>query len=338
MNYWAIIKRIKPKHLWSLTRLSLGHPLFALATLKATKNCMGICNKLYGKKHTKDNVTNAFRHSLWNILIAKECAAYSSNTVKVLEWTKNITDWHEKIFPNKPLAKAMDLHNNHIGRLLYSEYTTLKQEDIISKLQKETAKAQKVTQVAQIAEHPNHLVYIESIIPIGIYDLQATDAMSLHALMQQNSSYFNRFFPKTLAANHSLTASQEYITKKIDQQGKREEYTLAIKLVTTQAIIGLVILKQIDWNNQEAEIAYCIDEKHTKKGYATLAVQLILEKAVKEYNLFNFYIIAHKNNLGSVAVAKRNGFIHEQTLVQHYSPPNENLLDMELYTLSLNHN
>ena len=37
----------------------------------------------------------------------------------IISWTKEITDWHEDFSPNKELARAMDLHNNFIGRELF---------------------------------------------------------------------------------------------------------------------------------------------------------------------------------------------------------------------------
>ncbi len=33
-----------------------------------------------------------------------------------MKWTKEITDIHENIFPNAPLQRKMDLHNNKVGR------------------------------------------------------------------------------------------------------------------------------------------------------------------------------------------------------------------------------
>ena len=34
---------------------------------------------------------------------------------KALAWCKKITDLHEELFPNEPLQRHMDLHNNKIG-------------------------------------------------------------------------------------------------------------------------------------------------------------------------------------------------------------------------------
>ena len=41
---------------------------------------------------------------------------------KVISWTKEITDWHEDFSPNLALARAMDLHNNYIGRELFQNH------------------------------------------------------------------------------------------------------------------------------------------------------------------------------------------------------------------------
>ncbi|MBT8188176.1 MAG: hypothetical protein HKP38_10725 [Croceitalea sp.] len=118
--------------MWQLITLCLAHPAFVFPTIAATRTCLAIANQHYGKAHHLDGQANAFRHALWNFLIAKRLD--HKNKERVLAWTKNITDWHERAFPNTKMARFMDTHNNKVGRKLFVMYTGKSKEEITQQL------------------------------------------------------------------------------------------------------------------------------------------------------------------------------------------------------------
>ncbi len=109
------LRRLSFENLFKLFFVVFSHPLFSILTLWATAKTYAISEKLFPITHSTDGAGNAFRHALWNCLIMMYCCKISS-AEKSLKWTKNITDLHEDLFPNKPLQTKMDLHNNEIGR------------------------------------------------------------------------------------------------------------------------------------------------------------------------------------------------------------------------------
>ena len=157
---FSFIKSIKISLFWSLFKLFLKHPLWVIPTLKATKKCIRICNVVFGKLHHKNNPTNAFRHALWNFIIAKECLKWYGTMEKVIAWAKTITDWHEAFSPNPPLAREMDLHNNRIGRDLFVKHINSTLEEVILILKEMTSKALKISVLKELESNKNHLVYI----------------------------------------------------------------------------------------------------------------------------------------------------------------------------------
>jgi hypothetical protein len=84
---------------------------------------------------------------------------------KAVNWSKKITDLHERLSPNAGLAKAMDLHNNRIGRELFFN-SFGKYEDVVPLLQQKTNKAVKVRTVKEIEEVRENLVFIEDVRPL----------------------------------------------------------------------------------------------------------------------------------------------------------------------------
>ncbi|GAB2762952.1 hypothetical protein GCM10010465_04980 [Actinomadura fibrosa] len=77
-----------------------------------------------------------------------------------MTWSKKITDLHERLSPNERLAKAMDLHNNRIGRELFFN-NSYKKEEIESLLQKMAKEAVQVRNLKEIEESREKLVFIE---------------------------------------------------------------------------------------------------------------------------------------------------------------------------------
>jgi len=161
MSFWKIIKGLNFKQLSSLFVQFLKHPLYMISTVQATLQTFRISQKEFPNIHGKHNKANAFRHSLWNILIAKKCARFSKNQEVVLQWTKEITDWHEEFAPNKEIEKAMDLHNNLIGRNLYPRIFEKESSEITSFMIQQLEQAILIKDVSEIENNLQQLVYLE---------------------------------------------------------------------------------------------------------------------------------------------------------------------------------
>ncbi|MCR9227788.1 MAG: hypothetical protein NXH90_10250 [Flavobacteriaceae bacterium] len=161
MNFFAILKRVDPINILKVIFLGLGRPHFALPTIKATKDCISISTKNYGKLHHKNGPANAFRHALWNYLIAKRCFKWQKNEEVVLDWAKKVTDWHEASFPNKKLPKEMDLHNNEVGRTVFEQNTQGTEAKVIALLKQMASESTKVEDSDTIGKYKNRMVHID---------------------------------------------------------------------------------------------------------------------------------------------------------------------------------
>lgn len=160
MNIWGVLALVKPKDVWSLTKLLLRFPLFAIPTVKATIKCVRLSNKYFGKTHHRNNAANAFRHALWNYLIVMECKVWTRHSDKAILWATLITNWHEEFSPNKDLARAMDLHNNKVGRNLYKQNKQLPAKDGITTLLEMVPRAEKISKNEDLQKYTDRLVHL----------------------------------------------------------------------------------------------------------------------------------------------------------------------------------
>ena len=160
MKLLKSLRRISLKSFWSLFKLSLKNPLFIYPTLMATSECIQISTRHFGREHMKNGQANAFRHALWNFLIAHKCTKWSKNGERIEEWTKSITDWHEEAFKNRDLARLMDLHNNEVGRRVFIENTTARPQEVIDLLLKKSAQSVKISNKEALTAAENSLVHL----------------------------------------------------------------------------------------------------------------------------------------------------------------------------------
>ncbi|WP_420883191.1 DUF6973 domain-containing protein [Zhouia amylolytica] len=162
----TLLTSLNYKKLISLSGLFFRRPLMVIPTIKATKNCIRISDHYFPNLHHLNNSSNAFRHALWNILLTKEAYQWNKDFDEALQWAKTITDWHEEFSPNKPLERAMDLHNNAYGRTFV--HKMFKRNNIIEtdseKLAKELLQfvttSKKVSNLNELSTLKNQLVHL----------------------------------------------------------------------------------------------------------------------------------------------------------------------------------
>ncbi len=160
----GLFKLINKGNAWSFIILFIRHPFNLIPTILATYQCVKISNEHYGTLHHKNNATNAFRHALWNFLIAKKCSKWRRNTRKAIRFAEKITNWHEEFSPNEPLEKEMDLHNNHIGRKLFIISEELPLDEIVIRLKDKVENSKRIEKVDDFEKYTNDLVHIVEIV------------------------------------------------------------------------------------------------------------------------------------------------------------------------------
>lgn len=146
-----------------------------------------------------------------------------------------------------------------------------------------------------------------------------------------NSERLKRFFPGTLKQNLTPDLSKHFVETKLKEFQAKKEFLFVLKEKENHTVIGLLYLKELDWEKKQGELAYAIGYQVEGKGYMTEAVKAISDWAFKEQQLKTLQIIAHKTNTGSVRVAEKCGFTWQKVLLAAHTPPNELPLDMELY-------
>lgn len=158
------LRTLSFKKLLRLLKLVVPHPLLAILGIYATVKSFTLAEKFFPKTSATNGIGNAFRHALWSALIMMYCCKISSPQ-KALKFCKEMTDLHEELFPNEPLEKKMDLHNNQVGMNLFMEMLPgihrqfFEKKFIIDRLFEKIKTAKILTNLEE--NHGDHLVYLE---------------------------------------------------------------------------------------------------------------------------------------------------------------------------------
>ncbi len=169
---------------------------------------------------------------------------------------------------------------------------------------------------------------------INISLLQPKDALRLNKLFVSNTERFIKFLPQTLEENTTLDGTQNYIKQKIKLAEEKQEFVFVINDSHSAGIVGIVILKNLDWRIRQGEFAYCIGKHYKGKGLMTKAIKAISNYALENFDLKTLQILTHKTNLSSANVALHSGFKWKRTLKEEFKPLNEDAQDMELFEFS----
>ncbi|MFB9121521.1 DUF6973 domain-containing protein [Bergeyella porcorum] len=158
------IKSLSFQKVITLLSLVLKHPLFSILSFYATLKTFALAKKFFPKTNSNSGIGNAFRHALWCCLIPMYCCKISSPK-KSLDFCKKITDLHEELFPNEPLEKKMDLHNNTVGMILFEEMLKgihrqfFETQFFVEELFKKVKTAKVLNHISE--DHGDSLVYID---------------------------------------------------------------------------------------------------------------------------------------------------------------------------------
>lgn len=140
--------------------------------------------------------------------------------------------------------------------------------------------------------------------PISIIDLE--NIHELHSLPETDK--FN-----TLGIPKDISETEKIITGWIanNENGKSTNFTFKIELIEEASFIGLIALNLGNPKFKSAEVWYKFHSDFWNKGYATEALQRILEFGFNELKLHRIEAGCAVDNIGSIRTLEKAGMTRE---------------------------
>ncbi|MDO5968505.1 GNAT family protein [Flavivirga aquimarina] len=164
-----------------------------------------------------------------------------------------------------------------------------------------------------------------------IAPLDLVESEKLFNLIDSNRKRLEDFFAGTVSKTKTLHDTISYC-REIEQKVLDKSYfPFIISDLNTNAFIGLIHVFNMDWNIPKAEIGYFIDAKYEGQGVISKSLDLTIEYLSEVYQFKKLLCRANSSNVGSIAVAKKNGFIFEGTIKRDYKTTKGVIVDLDYY-------
>jgi len=148
-------------------------------------------------------------------------------------------------------------------------------------------------------------------------------------LLSENDS--QDFFAGTLSRTTTLSATQKYC-KEIEEKISRKEYfPYLIIEIQTNKVIGLIDVKNINWDIPKGELGAFIDSDFEGRGLITALGADLIAQIVKEHKFKKLLCRAAEQNKRSIRLIERVGFTLEGTIRRDYKTTKGELVDLNYY-------
>lgn len=161
--------------------------------------------------------------------------------------------------------------------------------------------------------------------------LQPHEGEAFYNLIEDNRERLEDFFAGTVSNCKTLDDTISYCKKIQTRIQAKSYFPYMITDINTNAFVGLVDVKNIDWNVPKAELGSFIDSNYEGRGIVSKASHIMVDHIVNEYKFIKLLCRANARNKGSIAVILKNGFELEGTIRKDYRTTKGEIVDLNYY-------
>ncbi len=151
---------------------------------------------------------------------------------------------------------------------------------------------------------------------------------------QNNKTYLEDYFSRTLSVTKTLEETKLYFQKKIESCQKNEGFYFGIFLKESDELIGHISIREIDWSIPKGELAYFIFNDFAGNKYSYEALEAFSDFCMNEKEMLRIFMKIAPDNIASKKVAEFCNFDFEGLLKNDYRKRQEILTDMLLYSFT----
>jgi ribosomal-protein-serine acetyltransferase len=164
-----------------------------------------------------------------------------------------------------------------------------------------------------------------------IADFDTRQSTPFFNLIDKNRIRLEDFFAGTVSKTKNLEDTITYCSV-IEQRIKDKSYfPFVIISKAENKFIGLIDVKNIDWNVPKAEIGYFVDSNYEGKGIISKSLGYVIEYLVQTYQFKKLLCRVNSKNQGSINVAIKNKFQLEGTIRNDYRTTKNEIVDLNYY-------
>ena len=161
--------------------------------------------------------------------------------------------------------------------------------------------------------------------------LNTNDSVVFFELIESNRPRLENFFAGTVSKTRTIKDTIAYCTEIQKRIQSKTYFPYMITDMDSDKFIGLVDVKNIDWNVPKAELGSFIDHQYEGRGIVSKATNLVVNYSVEKHKFIKLLCRANSINKGSIAVILKNGFELEGTIRKDYRTTKGEVVDLNYY-------
>jgi len=159
------------------------------------------------------------------------------------------------------------------------------------------------------------------------------DATAFFQLIDRNRPRLEDFFSGTVARTRTPEDTQAYIEEIMQRIAARTYFPYFLIDTKRPGFVGLIDVKNIDWNIPRAELGCFIDREYAGQGIASDAFRYVVKHLIDDLGFEKLFLRTSPANLSAIALAEKTGFKQEGLLRHDYKTTKGELVDMVYYGL-----
>ena len=172
------------------------------------------------------------------------------------------------------------------------------------------------------------VVLEDASVGIRLVPFREHDAADMARLADEPGVYENTYIPADRDGEFATRWVAMYLAGWVD--GTRAGFT--IRAVEDDTFLGFASLPTVDLEKLEAEAGYVVSAAARRRGIATAALRLVSRWGIESLGLQRIYLHIDPENVGSLKVAERCGFVREGTMRSVYFKEGQRV-DSALFSL-----
>lgn len=141
--------------------------------------------------------------------------------------------------------------------------------------------------------------------------LRSHDAKELFTLIEANRTHLSQWL-SLLPTTQTVDDTRHFIG--LTQERARNNQGFAAAICYHNAIVGVIGLHDVRWEDRCSSIGYWLAKPYQGKGLMTTSCQAVIHYGFTQLNLNRLSILCASENVRSQAIPERLGFHYEGTL------------------------
>lgn len=169
-----------------------------------------------------------------------------------------------------------------------------------------------------------------------IRPIKIEDVDSFFLLMDDNRERLKLYFPISSGQVRDRESAKKFIEEKLKNAKQKIQYAFVIEFLETKEIAGYIIVKNMDWDERDCELAYWLGQGFEGQGMMSYSIKHIIQFCFQYLQLNRIYLRIDPDNQKSRGLARRSGFTIHHTAEKEYRRGDSVWVNVEYWELLLN--